>query len=316
MVIAEAQRAVLLAASRNSRLREVVERAPVTRELVRRFVAGTGDDHALEVATELRGQGMLVTLDRLGEDVTDAADAAATRDAYVGLLGRLSALGLTEGGAVETSVKLSALGQALGASGEQTALENARAICDAASLAGTTVTLDMEDHTTVDSTLRVLEALRADFPWVGAVLQSQLRRTEADCRELATAGSRVRLCKGAYAQPESVAFATPHEVDRSYVRCLKVLMAGEGYPMVASHDPTLLEIADAVARDVGRDGDSWEVQMLLGVRPEEQARLAALGRRVRTYVPYGEDWYAYLVRRLAERPANLALLLRSLTSTK
>ena len=103
MVIAEAQRTVLLAASRNSRLREVVERAPVTRELVRRFVAGTGDDHALEVATDLRGQGLLVTLDRLGEDVTDAADAAATRDAYVGLLGRLSALGLTEGGAVETS---------------------------------------------------------------------------------------------------------------------------------------------------------------------------------------------------------------------
>ena len=307
---------MLLAASRNTRLREVVEHAPVTRGLVRRFVAGTGDDHALQVAADLRGQGLLVTLDRLGEDVTDVAQAAATRDAYVSVLGRLSALGLTEGGAVEVSVKLSALGQALGSSGEQTALDNARVICEAAAVAGTTLTLDMEEHGTVDSTLRVLESLRASWPWVGAVLQAQLRRTEADCRDLSGAGSRVRLCKGAYAPAEAVAFVAPHEVDRSYVRCLKALLGGDGYPMVASHDPTLLEIADALARDVGRDGSSWEVQMLLGVRPDEQARLAALGRRVRTYVPYGEDWYAYLVRRMAERPANLALLLRSLTTKK
>ena len=315
-MIAEAQRAVLLAASRNTRLREVVEHAPVTRGLVRRFVAGTGDDHALQVAADLRGQGLLVTLDRLGEDVTDAEQAAATRDAYVSVLGRLSAIGLTEGGAVEVSVKLSALGQALGSSGEQTALDNARVICEAAAVAGTTLTLDMEEHGTVDSTLRVLESLRASWPWVGAVLQAQLRRTEADCRDLSGVGSRVRLCKGAYAPAEAVAFLAPHEVDRSYVRCLKALLGGDGYPMVASHDPTLLEIADALARDVGRDGSTWEVQMLLGVRPDEQARLAALGRRVRTYVPYGEDWYAYLVRRMAERPANLALLLRSLTTKK
>jgi proline dehydrogenase len=313
-VIAKAQRAVLLAASRNSRLRDVVEQAPVTRDLVRRFVAGTGDEHALEVSSDLRAQGLYVTLDRLGEDVSDDKDAAATRDAYVGVLGRLSALGLTDDGAVEVSVKLSALGQALGADGESIALENAQVICEAAALAGTTVTLDMEDHSTVDSTLRVLETLRQEYPWVGAVLQSQLRRTEADCRDLSGEGSRVRLCKGAYAPPEQVAFTAAHEVDRAYVRCLKVLMNGDGYPMVASHDPTLVDIAQAMAHDVGRDADTWELQMLLGVRPEEQARLAALGRRMRTYVPYGEDWYAYLVRRLAERPANLALLLRSLAS--
>ncbi|MFC5382548.1 proline dehydrogenase family protein [Aquipuribacter nitratireducens] len=313
-MIAKAQRALLLAASRNDALREAVERAPVTRDLVHRFVAGTGDDHALEAAAEQRSRGLLVTLDRLGEDVADEADAARTRDAYVGVLGRLSALGLSDGGDVEVSVKLSALGQALGRDGESVALENARTICEAAALAGTTVTLDMEDHTTVDSTLRVLEALRAEHPWVGAVLQSQLRRTEADCRDLATTGSRVRLCKGAYAPPETVAFTDPHGVDRSYVRCLKVLLHGEGYPMLATHDPLLLEIGEAVARDAGRDADAWEVQMLLGVRPQEQARLGSLGRRVRVYVPYGDDWYAYLVRRLAERPANLALLLRSLTS--
>lgn len=315
-MIAQAQRGVLLAASRNDRLRAVVERAPVTRGLVRRFVAGTGDDDVLPVAADLCSAGRLVTIDRLGEDTRDEAAALATRDAYVRLLGRLVASGLAEGGAVEVSVKLSALGLALGSAGESVALENARGVCEAAAAAGTTVTLDMEDHTTVDATLGVLEVLRTEHPWVGAVLQAQLRRTQADSRDLATAGSRVRLCKGAYSPPEQVAFLDPHQVDRSYVRCLKELMRGEGYPMVATHDPVLLDIASILAADLGRQDAEWEVQMLLGVRPDEQARLAATGRRVRAYVPFGEDWYAYLVRRLAERPANLALLLRALVSTR
>ena len=307
---------MLLAASRNDRLRHLVQAAPVTRDLVRRFVAGTGNEDAIATAADVRSLGLLVTIDRLGEDTHDEASATAARDGYVGLLGRLSASGLSDDGAVEVSVKLSALGQALGSAGESIALENARTICQAASLAGTTVTLDMEDHTHVDSTLAVLETLRTEFPTVGAVLQAQLRRTEADSRDLATAGSRVRLCKGAYAPPEQVGFLAPHEVDRSYVRCLKVLLHGAGYPMVATHDPTLVEIAEALAKDAGRPDSGWEVQMLLGVRPGEQRRLVATGRRVRAYVPYGEDWYAYLVRRLAERPANLALLLRSLAGTR
>ena len=315
-MIERVQRGVLLAAARNDRLRGLVEDAPVARELVRRFVAGTGNDDAVGTAADVRSTGLLVTIDRLGEDVRDEDAAAAARDAYVGLLGRLSASGLSDDGAVEVSVKLSAMGQALGSAGESVALENARTVCEAATLAGTTVTLDMEDHSTVDSTLSVLEALRADFPSTGAVLQAQLRRSEADSRDLATAGSRVRLCKGAYAPPEKVAFVAPHEVDRSYVRCLKVLLHGDGYPMVATHDPTLVEIAEALAKDVGRADSDWEIQMLLGVRPAEQQLLAASGRRVRAYVPYGEDWYAYLVRRLAERPANLALLLRSLVSRR
>ena len=315
-MIAQAQRGVLLAAARNDRLRGLVEAAPLTGGLVRRFVAGTDDEDVIGTAADVRSSGLLVTIDRLGEDIRDEDAAAAARDAYVGLLGRLSASGLSDDGAVEVSVKLSAMGRALGSAGESIALENVRTICEAASLAGTTVTLDMEDHSTVDSTLAALESLRAEFPSTGAVLQAQLRRTEADSRDLATAGARVRLCKGAYLPPEQVAFVAPHEVDRSYVRCLKVLLHGDGYPMVATHDPTLVEIAEALAKDVNRADDDWEVQMLLGVRPAEQERLAASGRRVRAYVPYGEDWYAYLVRRLAERPTNLALLLRSLVSRR
>ncbi len=214
----------------------------------------------------------------------------------------------------EVSVKLSAIGQFLGADGEKIAAENARSICEAAGAAGTTVTIDMEDHTTTDSTLSVVRELRADFPWLGTVLQAYLHRTEADCRDLAYEGSRIRLCKGAYAEPESVAYAEPAEIDKAYVRCLRILMAGSGYPMVATHDPRLVEISLALADRYGRTKDTFELQMLYGIRPAEQARLAALGHRMRVYVPYGSDWYGYLVRRLAEKPANLRFFARSLVS--
>ena len=236
------------------------------------------------------------------------------RDAYVGVLRLLADAGLTQGGRVEVSVKLSAVGQALGADGEKIALEHAHAICEAAAAAGTTVTLDMEDHTTTDSTLAILRELRQDFGWVGAVLQAYLFRTEADCRDLATEGSRVRLCKGAYKEPPSVAFASRADVDRSYVRCLSALMAGRGYPMVATHDPRLVDIAGALAVRHRRTPADHEYQMLYGIRPDEQRRLAGEGETVRVYVPYGSQWYGYLMRRLAERPANVAFFLRSLVS--
>jgi proline dehydrogenase len=196
--------------------------------------------------------------------------------------------------------------------GDAIALENARAICVAAERAGTTVTFDMEDHTTTDRTLETVRTLREDFPWVGAVLQAYLHRTEADCRDLAGEGSRVRLCKGAYKEPASVAHQSGEDVDLAYVRCLKILMAGDGYPMVASHDPRLVEIAQALASHHGRNPDSYEFQMLLGIRTNEQKRIADRGHQMRVYVPFGEDWYGYLVRRMAERPANLQFFLRSL----
>jgi proline dehydrogenase len=304
----------LLRAAQSDRLRSLVETAPVSRSVVRRFVAGLDADAALGTAGRLAGDGLRVTLDHLGEDTRDEAQARNVRDAYVGLLRRLADAGLAADGRVEVSVKLSAVGQALGPDGERIALANAQEICAAALGAGTTVTLDMEDHTTTDSTLSVLRALRSDFPWVGAVLQAYLRRTETDCKDLATAGSRVRLCKGAYDEPASVAFTDPDEVDRSYVRCLSTLMAGEGYPMVATHDPRLIDIAGALVSREDRARGTYEYQMLYGVRPEAQRRLAARGETVRVYVPYGQEWYGYLMRRLAERPANVAFFLRSLVS--
>jgi proline dehydrogenase len=162
--------------------------------------------------------------------------------------------------------------------------------------------------------LRIVRTLRDDHPGLGCVIQSQLRRSADDCADLATAGSRVRLCKGAYNAPPDVAFATRPEVDRSYARCLRMLMRGSGYPMIATHDPRLIEIAGAQAHLTGRGPGDFEYQMLYGIRPAEQQRLAGAGAQVRVYVPYGGDWYAYLVRRLAERPANVAFFARSLAT--
>jgi proline dehydrogenase len=306
----------LLAASRNGRVRRLVETAPVSRDVVGRFVAGSALEDAVRVTGELVADGLCVTLDHLGEYTTEPGHAEATAKAYLQLIGRLGDAGLAAGrdggpARAEVSVKLSALGQGLD---ERLAVEHARTICAAAREAGTTVTLDMEDHTTVGSTLAILRRLRGEFGFVGAVLQSYLRRTEQDCTTLSTAGTRVRLCKGAYDAPEEVAFTRRQDIDRSYVRCAAVLMRGSGYPMIATHDPRLIEIAGRLAADAGRATGSYEYQMLYGIRPLEQRRLAAAGHTVRVYVPYGSDWYGYLMRRLAERPANLGFFLRSLVS--
>ncbi len=307
-------RSALLGASRSERLRHTAERLPLTRGVVARYVAGTEQSDAVRVAAELTGEGLAVTVDYLGDDTHDRARATRIAQVYVALLEALEKAELTTD--VEVSVRLSAVGRALPADGPAIALENAQQICQAAADAATTVTLDMEDHTTTDATLDVLRVLRTDFPSVGVVLQAQLKRTEADCRDLAHEGSRVRLCKGAYDEPESVAFRDRGDVDRSYVRCMKVLFAGDGYPMIATHDPRLVEIAGSLAARHRREQGSYEYQMLYGLRSREQVRLVRAGERVRVYVPYGPEWYAYLVRRLADRPANLGFLLRSVASSK
>ncbi|GAA2783155.1 proline dehydrogenase family protein [Crossiella cryophila] len=304
-------RALILAAAGNNGIRRLVGTAPVSRDVVRRFVAGESTSEAVTATSALVADGLTVTLDYLGEDTTDRELAEVTVQSYLELLDQLHSAGLS--GSAEVSVKLSAVGQALD---ERLALDNASRICAAAEQCGTTVTLDMEDHTTTDSTLRVLGELRRSWPWVGAVLQAYLRRTLDDCRELAGAGSRVRLCKGAYKEPESVAYQAPHEVDLSYVRCANTLLQGDGYPMFATHDPRLVGIIDERARWHDRKPGTYEYQMLYGIRPEEQLRLAQAGETVRVYIPYGQEWYGYLMRRLAERPANTAFFLRALASKR
>ena len=316
-------RAPILFAARNRTVERAVTNWPVSRSVVDRFVGGADSEHAVDVTATLQDHGLTVTLDHLGEDTTDAAQARAAVDAYLEVLRGLDEAGLTgpvDGrpltAKADVSVKLSAVGQALPDAGEQVALEHARTICAAAAAVGATVTLDMEDHTTTDSTLSILRDLRVDFPSTAAVVQAYLRRTEADCRDLSSLGSRVRLCKGAYAEPESVAYSERLDVDLSYVRCLNVLLAGDGYPMLATHDPRMIAIGEERATFHGKTADQMEFQMLYGIRPEEQQRLAHADYTVRVYVPYGREWFGYLMRRLAERPANLAFFARALVDKR
>ena len=304
-------RRVLLAASASPRLRQLITTAPQARAIVDSYVAGETAEDAVRVTRTLRAAGLLVSLDYLGEDTTDPAQAAAVTDEYIELLGKLAAEGLTHGGAAEVSVKATAVGLFLGA---RLAKENISRICAAAREAGTTVTLDAEEFAAIEPTLRIAAQLRAEHGDLGCVVQACLRRSEADCRSLAGHGVRVRLCKGAYSEPDSVAYTARRDVDTSYARCLRALMNGSGSPMLATHDPRLIEITGSLAMLTGRAPDSFEYQMLYGIRPVEQRRLADTGARMRVYVPYGGDWYGYLVRRLAERPQNLAFFLRSLRS--
>jgi proline dehydrogenase len=304
----------ILLLARSDAVKKLAESLPVSSGIVHSYVPGDTTDSAVDATAGLAGDGLKATLDFLGEDTLDVEQAEHTVNAYLDVLQALSARGLTR--SAEVSVKLSAVGQALPDNGQKIALENARTICRAARNAGTTVTLDMEDHTTTDSTLAILRELRKDFPETGAVLQAYLHRTEADCRALAYEGSRVRLCKGAYQEPESVAFQSRLDVDKSYVRCLKVLLAGQGYPMIATHDPRMVEIASSLASRYGRAKGSYEFQMLYGIRPTEQKRLVANGETMRVYIPYGFEWYGYLMRRLAERPQNLSFFVKSLYSKK
>ncbi|MFJ1971664.1 proline dehydrogenase family protein [Streptomyces sp. NPDC087903] len=300
---------VILAASRSGRLRRLISAAPVTRQVVDRFIPGESVDEIVPIIRDLTDRGLELTMDVVGEDITRPEQAAAARDAYLALVDRLSELEL--GTRAEMSVKLSLFGQSL-EGGHELALANVRPVVEAAAAIGTTVTLDAEDHTTLDSMFAIHDELRKDFPQTGCVIQAYLFRTEADARRLAASGSRVRLVKGAYKEPAEVAFQQKREIDKAYVRILRILMEGDGYPMIGSHDPRLISIAQELARRAGRKLDEYEFQMLYGIRGEEHLRLAAEGHRMRVYTAYGTDWYGYFMRRLAEKPANLRFFVRSM----
>jgi proline dehydrogenase len=314
-LFAKTLRPAILAASHSDGLRRTAERLSVTRKVVHRFIPGSSVDRVLDSVAALRDSGRMVSIDYLGEDVADIDGANATVRAYLQLL---NALGRRPDAfrdgvrPLEVSCKLSALGQALERDGEKIALENTHIICERAEQVGVWVTVDAEDHTTTDSTLSIAAELRSDFPWLGVVLQAYLRRTHGDCAQFAASGTRVRLCKGAYDEPASVAYRDGAAVTDSYLRCLRVLMTGSGYPMVASHDPVVIGAVPALTTESGRSASNFEYQMLYGIRDSEQVRLTSAGNQVRVYVPFGTQWYRYFMRRLAERPANLTFFMRAL----
>ncbi|MEU8266510.1 proline dehydrogenase family protein [Sphaerisporangium sp. NPDC049002] len=298
-------REVLQAASSSDRVESVVRTAGVTRRLMGRYVAGNTAEDAASVAAGLVADGLLVTFDHLGEETRHPDEAARAVKASLALLDGLARRGIAKG--ADLSLRLTSVGLHVD---EKLAKENAARVCEAAREAGATVTLDIEDAAVIESALGVHAALLEDHPTTGVVIPSSLRLADDHCRALVS--GRVRLSRRALDAPASVAYARPADIDRSYVRCLKVLMSGQGHPMVATHDRRLIEVASALAVLNEREPGGFEYQMSYGVRVAEQRRLADLGSQVRVRIPYGVDWYSHLTRRLAERPANITLLARSL----
>jgi proline dehydrogenase len=295
----------LLALSRRRLLGRLATATPITRPLVHRFVAGQSWDEALPRLSRLTQAGLHSTVDVLGEAVASREAAAAAADRYLETLDALAAAGLDR----NVSLKLSQMGMAVDPA---LAAANVRRIVEHAGSRDAFVRIDMEGSATTAATLGLHRELWDAHRNVGVVIQAALRRSAADVHELIAAGVPVRLCKGAYQEPASVAFQSRAEVDRSYADLMELLLRHGAHPAIATHDERLVGRAIALARREEIDPGRWEFQMLYGVRRDLQDRLVAAGYTVRVYVPFGREWYPYFMRRLAERPANVAFVLRSL----
>jgi proline dehydrogenase len=285
-----------------------METSPLSRKFTRRFIAGEKLDDALAVCANLERETIWTTLDHLGENVTSLDEAARSRDDYLQALARIGDQSLP----ATVSIKLTQFGLDLS---PDACFENVRTLAAKACAVGSHVEIDMESSAYTDRTLDIGTRVAAEFPGTRSVIQAYLRRSAADIRRLNEIRMPVRLCKGAYDEPASVAFAGKREVDRNYVLLVKTLLDGGTYPAIATHDELIVGEAFRYARERRLDPDKFEFQMLYGVRRDLQRRIVDLGYRLRLYVPYGTAWYPYFMRRLAERPANVMFLLRNLFRT-
>lgn len=303
---------VLTTIAHDARLRRFLERRTVSHDIVRRYVAGESVTAAMDVTGELLARRRLVSITHLVSDPLDQVEVKDRRKRIRKVLRRLAQAGYSQDGRVEVSVRLGALGALQGRAGRRLAVEHAAVIARSAAEAGTTLTLETERGLPVEVTFEALTRLREEHPGVGIAVQAALRRTETDCRDLAGEGHRVRLAKGTGEGGD--AFATTGEIDRAYARCLRVLMDNPGIPVVATHDARLLSIATYLAYRAGREATSFEYQLRYGVRPEQQGVIADRGDRMRVYLPFGPDWYPYLMSRVAQEPGTLPALLRAATA--
>ncbi len=298
-------RGVLLYLSERKGLQEFILRRRLPRRVARRFVAGERLDEAIAVTRTLNARGMDVTLDHLGESVERDDQAVRAADDYIAILDRIAKEKVRTG----ISIKLTQIGLAID---RELCRGNLRRIAEVARKYGNFVRIDMEASEYVEPTLQLFYELNEEFKNVGAVIQSYMRRSESDVSELAARSASVRLCKGAYKEPERVAFQKKREVDESFVRLLEMLMESDAPLAVATHDLRMIEAAKRLLRGGSNRAAPFEFQMLYGVRRDLQAQLVAEGHRMRVYVPYGTEWYPYFMRRMAERPANLLFVLRAL----
>lgn len=298
-------RSILLYLAKQHRLKDVFARVAGFKQITRRFIAGENIADAIAAVQELNRLGMSASFDHLGESITSRAEAENEVTEYFYALSQIQA---TQTNA-NVSVKLTQLGLDFD---EEFCLQNARRIVAEAARYNNFVRIDMEDSSKTDATLRIIKTLRHEFENVGAVIQAYLYRSEKDVADLLQIGSRIRLCKGAYDEPESVALSTKQKVDENFVKLLQQLLPSGVYHGIATHDEAMIEAAKKIAAEKNIPQDQFEFQMLYGIRRDLQIKLIQEGYRVRIYVPYGEFWYPYFMRRLAERPANVWFVLKSL----
>ena len=298
-------RSFLLYLSEREFPKKLLLRSSLGRRLAARFIAGEELADALGVVRRLADEGFEVTLDYLGESVHEAAAAGEACQVYLRILDRLAAEGLRS----HISIKLTQLGLALD---EAMTCRHLAAIAERATLHHNFVRIDMESSAHTDATLRAFREVNAPREVLGIVIQSYLFRSEKDVEKLLQTGARIRLCKGAYKEPPEVAFPRKEDVDQNYARLMQKLLSSGYYHAIATHDPQMIAATKEYARARGLGPECFEFQMLYGIRRRLQRQLLREGFRVRVYVPYGRQWYAYFMRRLAERPANLVFLLRNL----
>ncbi len=298
-------RSLLLVLSRQPWLRHWMETSPVADRLTSRFVAGSTLESELAVCQKLNADGYLATLDHLGESVTSLEEAEQSRDAYLSALDQIARLNMQ----ATVSIKLTQLGLDLSEQAGRAAVE---CLVARAKSIGRMVEVDMEQNQYTERTLGLVSELHAKYGSVRSVIQAYLYRSEGDIENLCRQSIPVRLCKGAYREPAEVAFQRKRDVDANYVRLMLQLFDRGAYPAIATHDESIVQKAISYIRERNIALDRFEFQMLYGVGRDLQRRLVASGFRLRLYVPYGNAWYPYFMRRLAERPANLIFLARNL----
>jgi len=297
-------RDTLLYLAHNDNLREFVISNRATRGVSRRFVAGETLDEAIQVTRVLNRKGMHVSLDHLGENVTDAKEAKAATQDFLTILEAIQRNKVD----ANISLKLTALGLDIS---QELCEQNVWRILECAKQSGLFVRIDMESSAYVDQTMDITLRMHERYEHVGTVMQSCLYRTRKDVEQLITQGVRVRLVKGAYKEPKSVAYQNKSEVDHNYVQLMMLLLLKGNYPAIATHDEAIVHATCKYARDHGISKDAFEFQMLYGIRRDLQEKLVSESYNVRVYVPYGSQWYPYLMRRLAERPANLMFVMNN-----
>jgi proline dehydrogenase len=298
-------RALLLRLSESKRLAPLMMHNGASRRVARRFVAGETLDDAVVAAREVNRRLQLASLDLLGENVSDEDGARRAAEGYLAIFDRIAAEHLD----ANVSLKLTQLGLDLS---EDLCLELLEKIVAHATSQGNFVRIDMEGSAYTQRTVDIAKRVRAKYLGVGTVMQAYLYRTEQDVQDLLAAGCRLRLCKGAYKEPPEVAFPKKSDVDANYVKLMKMMLPSGIYHGIATHDPAMIEATENFAREQNIKRDQFEFQMLYGIRTDLQEKLVRDGFRVRVYIPYGVDWFPYFMRRLAERPANVAFFLRNL----